>query len=192
MINWIARASNKLSCFLVCFAMVQVMLSLWSIFIEFLGSYSRCKVTNGVMPRVLGPTSFYLKIWVNILTIRMLLSSQDEHQNVAVFFIRMLDIHDVLHLGSSWMNVGWISGLAQHVVWDLYEFYPPKSSLSICIQFCWKRWDKVHQICLGLCAGEREREQWICNFRPMLQRNLLVYSSEVRLSLMQDLFCFAC
>ena len=136
--------------------MVQVMLSLWSLFIEFLGSYSRCKVTNGVMPRVLGPTSFYLKIWVNILTIRMLLRSQDEHQNVAVFFIRMLEIHDVLHLGSSWMNVGWISGLAQHVMWDLFEFYPPKSSLSISIQFCWKRWDKVHQICLGLCAGERE------------------------------------
>ncbi|AES64922.2 hypothetical protein MTR_2g033190 [Medicago truncatula] len=72
---------------------------------EFLGSYSRYKVTNGVMPRVLGPTSFYLKIWVNILNIRMLLCSQDEHQNVAVFFIRMFGIHDVLHLGSSMMNV---------------------------------------------------------------------------------------
>jgi hypothetical protein len=82
------------------------MLSLRSVFIESLGSNSRCRVSNGVMPRVLGPTSFYLKIWVNILTIRMLLRSQDEHQNVAVFFIRMLEIHDVLHLGSSWMNVG--------------------------------------------------------------------------------------
>ena len=121
------------------------MLSLWSLFIEFLGSYSRCKVTNGVMPRVLGPTSFYLKIWVNILTIRMLLRSQDEHQNVAVFFIRMLEIHDVLYLGSSWMNVGWISGLAQHVMWDLFEFYPPKSSFSICFKSCWKsriKWTK--------------------------------------------------
>jgi hypothetical protein len=102
----IAKASNKLCCFLVCFAMVQVLLSLRSVFIESLGSNSRCRVSNGVMPRVLGPTSFYLKIWVNILTIRMLLRSQDEHQNVAVFFIRMLEIHDVLHLGSSWMNVG--------------------------------------------------------------------------------------
>jgi len=77
-------------CLFVCFAMVQVLLSQWSLFIEFLGSYSHCKVTNGVKPHALGSTSFYLKIWVNILTIRMLLCFQDEHQNVAMFFIRML------------------------------------------------------------------------------------------------------
>ncbi|KEH19125.1 S26 family signal peptidase [Medicago truncatula] len=42
----------------------------------------------------------------------MLLSSQDEHQNVAVFFIRMFDIHDVLHLGLSRMNEREDSGSA--------------------------------------------------------------------------------
>jgi len=93
------------SCLFVCFAMVQVMLSLWSLFIEFLGSYSRCKVTNGVMPRVLGPTSFYLKIWVNILIIRMLFCSQDEHQNVVVFFIRML----IFMMFFIWVHQWWMS-----------------------------------------------------------------------------------
>jgi len=93
------------SCLFVCFAMVQVMLSLWSLFIEFLGSYSRCKVTNGVMPRVLGSTSFYLKIWVNILTIRMLLCSQNKRQNVAVFFIRML----IFMMFFIWVHQWWMS-----------------------------------------------------------------------------------
>jgi len=93
------------SCLDVCFAMVQVLLRPWSLFIECLGSYSRCRVTNGVMPRVLGPTSFYLKIWVNILTIRMLLCSQDEHQNVAVFFIRML----MFMMFFIWVHQWWMS-----------------------------------------------------------------------------------
>ena len=114
------------SCLFVCFAMVQVMLSLWSLFIEFLSSYSRCNVTNGVMPRVLGPTSFYLKIWVNILIIRMLMCSQDEHQDVPVFFIRNVDIHDVLHLGSSMMNVWWVSRFVQGVTWDSLGFIHQK------------------------------------------------------------------
>ena len=65
-------------CFLVCFAMVQVMLSLSLLFIKFLGSCSRWRVTNGVMPCVLGPTCFYLKICVNIPTIKMLLCSSSE------------------------------------------------------------------------------------------------------------------
>jgi len=85
------------SCFLVCFAMVQVMLSLSSLFIESLGSYSRCRVSNGVMPRVLGPTSFYLKIWVNILI-------KDELQNVVVFLKIFIRVHHDIHLGSSCMN----------------------------------------------------------------------------------------
>ena len=38
--------------FLVCFAIVQVMLSLSLLFIEFLGSCSRWRVTNGVVPCV--------------------------------------------------------------------------------------------------------------------------------------------
>jgi len=117
-----ARAKKISSCLFVCFAMVQVLLSLWSLFIDFLGSYSRCKMTNGVMPRVLGPTSFYLKIWANILTIIMLLCSHDEHQNV--------DIHDVLHLDSSMMNVWWVSGFVQGVTWDLLGFIHQKLTSS--------------------------------------------------------------
>jgi len=93
------------SCLDMCFAMVQVMLRPWSLFIESLGSYSRCRVSNGVMPCVLGPTSFYLKIWVNILIIRMLLCSQDEHQNVVVFFIRML----MFIMFFIWVHQWWMS-----------------------------------------------------------------------------------
>jgi len=83
--------------------MVQLMLSLWSLFIEFLGSYSRCRVSNGVMPCVLGPTNFYLKNWVNILTIIML-CFQDEHQNVVVFFIRML----IFMMFFIWVHQWWM------------------------------------------------------------------------------------
>lgn len=136
------------------------------------------------MPCVLGPTSFYLKIWVNILTIRMLLRSQDEHQNVAVFFIRMLEIHDVLHLGSSWMNVGWISGLAQHVMWDLFEFYPPKSSFSICFKSCWKsriKWSK------SVLDFVQEREDSGLQLQAHASRRFAWFCSEYKLSLMQDL-----
>jgi hypothetical protein len=80
-------------CFLVCFAMVQVMLSFWSLFIEFLGWYSRCKVTNGVMPRVLGPTNFYLKLWVNILTIRILLCSSGWTSECFCVLHQNVDVH---------------------------------------------------------------------------------------------------
>ena len=88
------KLQTKSSCFLVWFAMVQVMLSLWSLFIEFLGSYTRCRVT----------TNFSLKIWVNLLTIRMLLCSLDEHQNVVVFFIRMLMVIRIF----IWVHHWWI------------------------------------------------------------------------------------
>jgi len=84
------KLQTKSSCFLVWFAMVQVMLSLWSLFIESLGSYRRCRVFNGVMPCVLGPTSFYLKIWVNILIKR--------------WNSECCCVLDDLHLGSSCMN----------------------------------------------------------------------------------------
>jgi len=63
------KLQTHFRCFLVCFLMVQVMLGLWSLFIEFWGSYSRFRVSNGVMSCVLGPTNFYLKFWVNILII---------------------------------------------------------------------------------------------------------------------------
>jgi len=125
-------------CFQECFAMVQVMLSLWSLFIEFLGSYSRCRVSNGVMPRVLGPTNFYLKFWVNILTIRMLLCSSDEHQNVAVFFIRMLMFIRIFIWFHHWF-IDEFLGLfnAWHM---LFWVIPSKSNFSICIK---KLLDKV-------------------------------------------------
>jgi len=93
----IARASNNFSCFLVCFLMVQVMLSLWSLFIESSGSYSRCRMSNGVMPCVLGPTSSYFKFWVNILI-------KDELQNVVVFLMIFIWVNHDIHLGSSCMN----------------------------------------------------------------------------------------
>jgi len=100
------KLQTLFKCFLVCFAMLQVMLNLSLLFIEFLGSCSHWRVTNGVMPCVLGSTDFYLKIWVNILTITMLLcSSGYEHQNV--------DVHHDIHLGSSFMSVWWVSGFIQ-------------------------------------------------------------------------------
>ncbi|KEH25846.1 transmembrane protein, putative [Medicago truncatula] len=49
-------------------------------------------VSNGVMPCVLGPTSFNLKFWANILI-------SDEHQNVVVFMMIFIWVHHVLHLG---------------------------------------------------------------------------------------------
>ncbi|AES88225.2 transmembrane protein, putative [Medicago truncatula] len=51
-------------------------------------------MSNGVMPCVLGPTSFNLKFWANILI-------SDEHQNVVVFMMIFIWVHHVLHLGSS-------------------------------------------------------------------------------------------
>lgn len=85
--------------------MVQVLLMPSPLFIESLGSYSRCRVSNGVMPCVLGPTSFNLKFWANILI-------SDEHQNVVVFMMIFIWVHHV------WMNT-WSSGLC---ICFSYEF----------------------------------------------------------------------
>jgi len=124
--------------------MVQVMLSLWSLFIEFLGSYSRCRVSSGVMPRVLGPTSFYLKIWVNILTIRMLLCSSSE----------------------CWCSSGSSSGFINDECLMSFWVCPMrdirfvqvlslKSYFSICIKSCWITWDKVTKSILDfVCRRE--------------------------------------
>jgi len=109
-------------CFQECFAVAQVMLSLWSLFIESLGSYCRCRVTNGLLPRVLGPISFYLKIWVNLLTIRMLLCSSDEHQNVVVFFIRMLMFIKLFIWVHHWWMYWWVSGFVQCVTYDFLGY----------------------------------------------------------------------
>ena len=109
------KSFKQFQLFLVCFAMVLVMLSLSSLFIEFLGSYSRCRVSNGVMPRILGPTNFYLKFWVNILTIKMLLCFPGWTSECCCVLHQNVDIHDVLHLGSSMMNVWWVYGVVQCV-----------------------------------------------------------------------------
>jgi len=130
--------------------MMQVMLSLWSLFIEFLGLYSRCRVSNGVMPRVLGPTSFYLKFWVNILTIRMLL----------MFFrmnIRMLLCSSSecwcsssecwcssdIHLGSSYIHEH-MSFWVYHMrfIWSSGQ-YPLKLTFPCTSECCWIKMDKV-------------------------------------------------
>jgi len=108
------------SCLFVCFAMVQIMLSLWSLFIEFLGSYSRCRVTNGVMPRVLGPTSFYLKsgwtFWpsecccVPRTNIRMLLCSSSEcwcSWCSSSGFINDERLDEFLDLFQAWHEICW-------------------------------------------------------------------------------------
>jgi len=112
-----ARASNNSSFFLVCFAMVQAMLSLWSLFIESLGSYSRCRVSNGVMPCLLGPTSFYLKIWVNILIIR--------------WTSKCCCVLDDPHLGSSWSSFGFIMYEWTHELLGVsYEFLGNNQSMG--------------------------------------------------------------
>jgi len=114
----IARASNNLCCFLVCFAMVQVMLSLWYLFIEFLGSYSRCRMSNGVMPCVLGPTNFYLKFWVNILTIRMVLCSSGCTSECCRVLHQNVDVHQTfIWVHHIWMNT-WVSGFIICISYD--------------------------------------------------------------------------
>ena len=119
-------------CFQECFAMVQVMLSLWSLFIEFLGSYSRCKVTNGVMPRVLGPTNFYLKFWVNILISIMLLCSSSECW-----------CSSDIHLGSSFMNEHmnfWVGHM--RFIWFSRQ-YPWVVTFPHASECCWIKLNKV-------------------------------------------------
>ena len=102
-------------CFLVCFATMQVMLSLWSLFIEFLGSYSRCRVSNDVMSCVLGPTSFYLKFWVNILI-------KDEFQNFVVFLMIFIWVHHDIHLSSSCMNKH-MNFWAHHILKSSFQIF---------------------------------------------------------------------
>jgi len=110
---------TRFRCSLVCFAMVQVMLSLWALFVEFLGSYSRCKMTNGVMPHVMGPTNFYLKLWVNILTIRMLLCSSGWTSECRCVLHQNVDVHrKFIWVHHIWMNT-WVS---EFIIWVSYDF----------------------------------------------------------------------
>jgi len=108
----------RFKCFQECFAMVQVMMSLWSLFTEFLGSYSRCRVSNGVMSRVLSPTNFYLKFWVNILTIRMLLCSSGWTSECGCVLHQNVDVHQTfIWVHHICMNT-WISGFNICVSYD--------------------------------------------------------------------------
>ena len=123
---------TRFRCSLVCFAMVQVMLSLWALFVEFLGSYSRCKMTNGVMPHVMGATNFYLKLWVNILTIRMLLCSSSECW-----------CSSEIHLGSSYMNEH-LSFWIYHMGFVWFSGQYPLVLAFPCTSECfWIKLDKV-------------------------------------------------
>ena len=135
--------------------MVQVLLRPWSLFIESLGSYSRCRVSNGVMPCVLGPTSFNLKFWANILI-------SDEHQNVVVFMMMIfIWVHDDLHLGSSlWMNT-WISAC---VICFSYEFLGNNQSMGFSTYIR----KLLSQICLGTGAG---KIKWILHLHAYALRD---------------------
>jgi len=94
----------------------------FDLYLEFLGSCSHCRVTNGILPCVLGPTSFYLKIWVNLLTIRMLLCSSDEHQNVVVFFIRISMLIMIFIWVHHWWMYWWVSEFVQCVTYDFLGY----------------------------------------------------------------------
>jgi len=126
------------------------MLSLWSLFIESLGSYSRCRVSNGVMPCVLGPTSFYLKIWANILI-------TDEHQNVVVFMMIFIWVHYV------WMNT-WIF---RRVICFSHEFLGNNQSMSFSTYIR----KLLSPICLGTSAGEIK---WIMHLHAHALRYCVV------------------
>ena len=129
--------------------MVQIMLSLWSLFIESLGSYSRCRVSNGVMPCVVGPTSFYFKIWVNIL--------------IKIWTSECCCVLDDLHLGSSWMNT-WIYG---RVICFSYEFLGNNQSM----EFSSYIRKLLSQIFQGTGAGEIK---WILHFHAHALRDCVV------------------
>jgi len=130
--------------FLVCFAMVQVMLSYWSLFIEFLGSCSRWRVTNGLLPRVLGPTNFYLKFWVNWNTSECCCVHHDLHLGSCGWMVRCV-------YGFHHMNITWIYGL----------YYEDCS----CTYFRMFLDQMFFQICLGTSAG---LIKWNYHFKPML------------------------
>jgi len=122
MINFNVKASQQCSCwFSWCFAMVQVILSLSLLFIEFLGSCSRWSVTNGVVSCVMGPTGFYLKIRVNILNFRMLFCSWEYFRMLLYswwsssgFITIFIWVHHV------WMKT-WVSGFIICVSYDFLD-----------------------------------------------------------------------
>jgi len=140
--------------FLVCFAMVQVMLSFSLLFIEFLGSCSRWRVTNGVVPCVLGPTDFYLKFWAYWNTSKCCCVLENTSECCCV--------HHDLDLGScGWtvryvsgfyhMNITWISGLYyEDCSWTYFRMFLGQI---------------FFEICLGTSA---ELIKWNCHFKPML------------------------
>ena len=140
-----AKASkNSYVVFLVCFAMVQVMLSLSLLFIEFLGLYSRWSVTNSLVPRVLGPTNFYLKFWANWNTSECCCVHHDFHLGSCGRTVRC--VYRFHH-----MNITWISGLYyKDCSWTYFRMFL----------------DQIFfEICLGTSAG---LIKWNCHFTSML------------------------
>lgn len=110
----------------------------------------------------LGPTSFNLKIWVNILI-------SDEHQNVVAFMMIFIWVHHVLHLGSSYMNEH-MKFWACHVFFTWISGQYSKYELFIKLQkvhFPDLPWDLVQDWVSGFCI-----------FMPMLWEIVLsLYST---------------
>ena len=138
--------------------MVQVLLRPWYLFIESLGSYSRYRVSNGVMPCVMGPTGFNLKFWANILI-------TDEHQNVVCswwssfgFIMIFIWVHHV------WMNT-WIFG---RIICFSYEFLGNNQSMGFSTYIR----KLLSQICLGIGAGEIK---WIMHLHAHALRDCVVH-----------------
>jgi len=62
-------------------------------FYSFLTSCSHWSVSNSRVPRVMGPTNFYLKVWLNILIFKMFLGCNNIDQNVVVLFRILCCVH---------------------------------------------------------------------------------------------------
>ena len=81
------------------------------------------------MPRVLGPTYFYLKVWINILNFRMFLGCNKIHQNVVVFF-RILE--NVVVFFRILENVVVFIMILKNVVVFIMTLYLSSSNKNVC------------------------------------------------------------
>jgi len=134
--------------------MVQVMLSFWSLFIEFLGSYSRWRVTNGLVPRVLGPTNFYLKFWANWNTSECCCVIENTSEFCCV--------HHDLHLGSYEWTTYLFLGFN---IWISHDFLG--CTMKIVLSTYFRMF--LDQIFFEICLGTITRLiKWNCHFKYML------------------------
>jgi hypothetical protein len=109
-------------------------------------------MSNGLVPH--GPTNFYLKVWINILNIKMFLGFNRIHQNVVVFF-RILENVVVfimtLFLGSS----------------DVCQMnFRVLSMSNVLCTYIRMLLDNVFSRFALECV--QERVKWICIFMPMI------------------------